>query len=79
MDGRLCGLGVWDRLLTGGELTTLFNGGVRLLYSSLTSGLKSGLAAYFDLAEASGDSYCKHTSGLILTDVNTVTSAAGPS
>jgi hypothetical protein len=69
---RIARLGVWARALSSAEQIALMNNGNGKLYSELTAGEKTGLTAYWDLGEASGNRADSHSGGYTLTDKNTV-------
>lgn len=46
--GRVDSWGVWNRVLSGSELDELYNGGTGRTYSQLSTGIKSGLGAFWD-------------------------------
>ncbi|HYT43147.1 MAG TPA: LamG-like jellyroll fold domain-containing protein [Methylomirabilota bacterium] len=48
MNGQIGSVGVWNRLLTATEMTTLYNSGTPLLFTSL-AGAQGGCAAFWDL------------------------------
>lgn len=54
LNGRLSRWGFWNRVLTGGEKTSLYNAGAGKLYASLTAGEKTGLVSYWNMNEAGG-------------------------
>jgi len=72
-DGRGGRLGAWNRPLTTGERTSLFNSGNGKAYADLTAGEKTGLVSYWNMYETSGSRADSHGSNT-LTDNNTVTS-----
>lgn len=53
-DGRIDEVGIWKRVLTSAERTSLYNSGNGKGLGSLTPGEKAGLAAWYNLDEASG-------------------------
>lgn len=80
-DGALAAAGFWvDRVLTERDVRKLYGGGNGpLLYGGQNTGtqLLADLAGYWPLDEASGTREDDHGAS-DLTDVNTVTGAAGP-
>lgn len=71
-DGNMCAAGIWDRVLSGVEVTTLYNSGrSALVYADLDAGLKTGLVSWWDLSEGAGTRYDSHGTNH-LTDNNTV-------
>lgn len=80
--GRIDNVGFWKRTLTSAEKTWLFNDGLGRSYYELGVsgtdglGLKTSLAEYWDLDEASGNRTGNHA-GTVLTDNSTVTQANG--
>lgn len=62
-DGRIDELGIWKRLLTTDERTSLYNGGVGRMYRDLPANLTSNLVSYWDLEEASGTRNDAHFHG----------------
>lgn len=78
-NGNLDNVGVWNRVLSASERTSIYNTGAGKSYSELTTAEKSGLVSYWNLDETSGTRADSHSSGNDLTDVNTVTSVnTGP-
>lgn len=75
-DGRIDNVGVWSRVLSSGERTTLYNGGLGQNYSQLSTGIKSSLVSYWNLDELSGTRADAHGSNG-LADTNTVTFGPG--
>lgn len=76
-DGRMCGVGIWKRVLTAAERTALYNSGNGLTYDQLrAAGLNSSLISYWELNEPSGTRNDSHGTNH-LTDNNTVTTSAG--
>lgn len=68
----ICGRwGLWSRLLTSAEITSLFNNGKSKAYADLSSGEKTGLTSWWDMGEASGVRY-DSVGGNDFTDYNTV-------
>ncbi len=53
-NGKMSRWGMWDRPLTSGEKTELFNSTLGMRYAELSSGIKSGMVSYWDLEEADG-------------------------
>lgn len=70
--------GVWNRVLSSDERTSLFNSGIGKSYADLTAAEKVGLVSYWDLSEASGDRADSHGSNT-LTDNNSVLSVINAS
>lgn len=78
MTGGLSRLGYWKgRILSDSDIASLYNSGSGLLYSELSTGLKTGLVDYWDLTEVSGNA-TGADSGTVLTDNNGVGSMPGP-
>lgn len=77
VDGRMAGLGIWKKVLTNAEEIALYNAGNGLSYAGFTDALKTDLAAYWNLNEASGTRVDSHADN-DLTDNNTVTGGLGP-
>ena len=77
MDGRMDSWGYWSRGLSDAEITSLYNGGAGHIYSSLTAGLKTGLIAWYDLQETSGDRLDSTDNNLDMTPVNAPGGADG--
>jgi hypothetical protein len=50
--GKIAGLRIYNRHITGADITNLWNGGKYLPYSSLPAGLKTGLVHDWPLSEA---------------------------
>ena len=73
-DGLVGRGGVWSRVLSAGDITSIFNAGKGKTYAELTTAEKVGLVSYWDLDEASGNRADSHGSNT-LTDDNTVGSA----
>lgn len=63
--------GLWNRVLTTGELDAIFNRGLGKRYADLTDAEKVGLVSYWNLDEQSGVRYDSHGTNH-LTDNNTV-------
>jgi hypothetical protein len=75
-------VGLWSRVLTAGELTSLFNSGNGKKYADLTTAEKVDLVSYWNLDEASGTRKGYNAAGAEtnnLTDNNTVGSATAVS
>jgi len=72
MDGLIGYSGVWSRLLTGGEKTSLDTSGPIISYADLTAGQQTGLISWWDYGEESGARVDAHTNGYNLTDNNDV-------
>lgn len=51
--GQLAAIGIWDRVLTSGEVTAIYNSGNGTKFSDLTVGEATGLLTYIDLDELS--------------------------
>lgn len=68
LDGRLDSVGFWKRVLSGAELTLLYNGGKGRRYATL-GGLSSGLSAWWDLEERTG-ARVDRVAGVSLAEVN---------
>lgn len=75
-NGRVDGVGFWKRLLTVKEKKALYGGGSGLEYPFGVNRLTEGLIEYWKLDEASGNRTGEFR-GIVLTDTNTVMSAAG--
>ncbi len=54
--GQIAMFGIWERVLTGGELDSLYNAGAGKLYANLTSGEKVDNDSYYDMGETSNGS-----------------------
>jgi hypothetical protein len=80
-DARMASWGIWKRVLTAGEITSLYNSGAGRLYTDLSTSDKVSLQAWWDLGEGSdgtgavtrNDSHGTNH----LTDNNTVASNEG--
>lgn len=64
-------VGLWSRLITQDEITSLFNSGIGKRYADLTDDEKTGLVSYWNLDETSGTRADSHGEN-DLTDNNTV-------
>lgn len=69
-----CG-GVWTKVLSAGEMTTLYNNGSAFVGASLSGSLLTGLVDYWDLDEVSGTRVSRSGTN-DLTDNNSVGSVA---
>jgi len=80
-DCKLTCVGLWDRVLTGSEITSLFNSGSNAkLWDDLSGGEQSGAIAFWDLDEISDGSVPvsrvdSSGNSKTLTDVNTTESS----
>jgi hypothetical protein len=54
LTGRIFFWGFWTRALSGSEVSELYNSGAPKDYASVSSGLKSSMKAYYELAEWTG-------------------------
>lgn len=77
-DGRIAAVGLWKRVITAAEVTTLYNSGLGLVYAGLSTDIKTSLVSYWNLSESSGNRADSHGTNT-LTDINTVTGNPGPS
>lgn len=75
-DGRMGSVGIWREVKSAADITTLYNGGRRLLYNDLSNQIRLNMMAWWNLDEASGTRYDSHLDS-DLTDGNTVTQANG--
>lgn len=75
-DGRIDSAGIWGRVLSGSDITALFNSSMGKVYSDLTTAQKVSLVSWWNLNEISGQRNDSHGTNH-LTDNNTVTYAAG--
>lgn len=77
IDGRVQGLGIWKgRVLSSGDISTLYNSGNGTLYEDLTAGLKTSMVAWWNMHESTGARVDSHGS-FDLTAANTPTVNAG--
>lgn len=76
LDGRMQCISFWKKVLSAEERSSLYNKGTGKLYSDLTSEQKSGLTAWWDLTELSGQRLDSHSNNH-LTDNNKVLSSDG--
>ncbi len=76
LEGRINAVGIWKRVLTAAEQTSLYNSGKGLLYTDLSTAVKSSLVAWWNLDETSGQRTDNHGSSH-LTDVNSVSFTKG--
>ncbi len=54
-DGQLAAWGKWDKVLSSGEITVLYNNGIPLQYAGLSGSLLTGLQAFWNLDQSSGN------------------------
>lgn len=73
-NGRISAVGLWSKLLSAGEMTTLYNSGVPLLGAGLTGTLLTSLVDFWDL---NGDGNSRSGANN-LTNNNSVTFVAYP-
>lgn len=66
-------VGAWSSVIDQSTVTSLYNGGLPKLYSSLTAGEKTNMVSYWNMTEASGNRADSHGSNT-LVDTNTVAS-----
>lgn len=76
-DGAVQRVGIWRRKLSASDLLTIHNGGAPPRYADLGSGIKTGLAAWWDMGEASGNRREAHAGLHHAFDVGGVGSEAG--
>ena len=57
MNGLIAAAGLWKRALSATEVLQLYNGGKALRYAGLAAGLKTSLAAYWNLISADYNDY----------------------
>ena len=55
--GRMDSVGVWNKALSTAEITSLYNAGAGKMYSDLTAGEKTSLAAWWEMNEEAGIRY----------------------
>src|SRR5262249_2436720 len=51
--GTVKPIGVWGKVLSPSEMTTLYNSGTPLTYAGLSGSLTTGLVSYYDMASGS--------------------------
>ncbi len=73
-DGALDALGVWSRVLTAGEISSIYNGGAGINFNGVTGSLLTGLISWHDFANGWTDS---SGNGHTWTPTNSPTFAAG--
>lgn len=76
-NGEMAHATVWNRALSAGEITALYNAGTPRPYADLTTSEKVDLVSFWNLNEPRGTRYDSHGSNH-LTDNNTVGAATGP-
>lgn len=76
-NGRISMAGIWNRVLSGSEISELYNAGVGLYASELTSGLLSGCVSYYDLKELTSTTRVDSVGSNNLTVSGSVPAAGG--
>lgn len=71
-NGRISNVGLWKKVLSSNDRTSLYNGGAGRNYNQLSVNDKDKLVSYWNLDESSGDRADSQGSNT-LTDNNTVT------
>jgi len=78
LNGRIDSVGVWKKVLTAGERTTLYNSGSGVAQAALAgTSLTTSLSGWWDLEEASGSRPDSSSNANTLTSNNGVTNADG--
>jgi lysophospholipase L1-like esterase len=77
LTGGEAAFGRWSRVLSSDERTYLYNAGSGRYFVDLSSSVKTGLVAWWDLQEASGSRADSSGNGLTLSDNGGVTQTAG--
>lgn len=67
-DGRIADVGLWHRVLTSGERTSLYNSGNGKTYAGLAASEKDSLVSYWNLDEASGTRMDSHGGTGLVTE-----------
>ena len=71
-------LGVWQKLTSDAEITALYNGGATIKHAQLSAGLLTGLSAFYNMDEPSGDRLDSSGNGFTLVQTGTVPSVVVP-